>query len=95
MDALEREPPADDRHVRIDWRISLGTAIQILVIVAGGVWAVAMMSGQVSAVRDELRAFKIDVGAQFAQLHNDLSASTLRLDSRVDSLHDLRPGGPH
>ena len=94
MDTIERDFPADDRHVRIDWRISLGTAIHILVVVAGGVWAVAMMSGEVGAVRDELRAFKTDVGAQFAQLHNDLSASTLRLDSRVDSLHDLRPGGP-
>ena len=94
MDAIERGLQEDDRHVRIDWRISLGTAIHILVIVAGGVWAVAMMSGEVSAVRDELRAFKTDVGAQFAQLHADLSASTLRLDSRVDSLHDQRPGGP-
>lgn len=94
MDALERELRADDRRLHIDWRISLGTAIQILVIVAGGVWAVAMMSGEVSAVRDELRSFKTDVAAQFAQLHADLSANTRRLDSRVDSLHDLRPAGP-
>jgi hypothetical protein len=94
MDMIDRELRADERRLHIDWRISLGTAIHILVIVAGGVWAVAMMSGEVSAVRDEMRAFKTDVAAQFGQLHADLSANTLRLDSRVDSLHDLRPGGP-
>lgn len=94
MGMLERELRADERRLFIDWRISLGTAIHILVIVAGGVWAVAMMSSEVSAVRDELRSFKTDVAAQFAQLHADLSASTLRLDGRVDTLHDVRSGGP-
>jgi hypothetical protein len=94
METLETAMRADERHVHIDWRISLGTAIQILVIVAGGAWAVATMSAEVSAVRDELRAFKTDVAAQFALLHTDLAANTSRLDSRVDSLRDLRPAGP-
>jgi hypothetical protein len=94
MDAIERGTCADDRRLHIDWRISLGTAIHILVIVAGGVWAVAMMSSEVNAVRDEMRAFKTDVAAQFGQLHADLAANTLRLDSRVDSLRDQRPPGP-
>jgi hypothetical protein len=91
---LDPDWRADDRRLHIDWRISVGTAIQILVIVGGGVWAVGMMSGQVNAVRDELRSFKTDVAAQFGQLHADLSLNTMRLDSRVDSLHDTRAGGP-
>jgi len=82
-----------ERRVRVDWHISLGTAIHILVIVAGGAWAVATVSGEVRALNDELGTFKTDVAAQFAQLHAELAASTLRLDSRLDDLHDRRPGG--
>ncbi len=88
MDTIEHGLRAEVRRVVIDWRISLGTAIHILVVVAGGVWAVATMRGEVSAVRDELRSFKTDVAQQFGQLHADLAANTLRLDSRVDSLRD-------
>jgi hypothetical protein len=71
-------------HV-MDMRVGLGTVLQMIVIIAGAIWAVAMMSAEINAMRDEMGVFKADVAQQFLQLHADFSGATERLDSRIDA----------
>lgn len=89
---MQHEPGSSDtpHGIRIGREINLGTVAQILVIVIGGLWAVAQMNAQISSLRDQLVGFKSDMSANLAALRSDLSGNTSRLDSRIDTLRDSR-----
>lgn len=89
------DPLAGAARISLDRRINLGALINaaalmvhLVVLIAGGVWVVAMLEAKVDALNAELVAFKADVNLQLTQLRADLSADTRRLDGRVDSLRD-------
>lgn len=89
------DPLAGAAKISIDRRINLGALINaaalmvhLMVLVAGGVWVVAMLEAKVDALNLGLAAFKADVNQQLTELRVDLRADTQRLDGRVDSLRD-------
>jgi hypothetical protein len=81
--------PTPARRVDLGVLINAGALlVHLLVLVFGGLWLVAMMNAKVDSLNASLTALKSDVTTALAQFRADLSASTDRLDHRVDSLRD-------
>lgn len=93
-DETARDRRVGGRGHFMDLRIGLAAALQMLVIVGGGIWAVAMMSAEINALREEMDVFRTDVSQQFGQLHADFSGATERLDSRIDAALAARAAAP-
>ncbi len=91
------DPASGPGKISLDRRINLGALINVaalllhlFVLVAGGLWMVAVMDAKVDGLTSGLASFKADVTTQLNALRSDLSANTSRLDSRVDNLRDAR-----
>jgi hypothetical protein len=72
----------------LDRRISIGSIIQLVVMVLGGLWILAQLQADVAAEREQLGALRGELASQMAQLRTDLSGTVARLDGRMDMLRD-------
>jgi hypothetical protein len=88
------EPPngSGTGRVLLDRRISVGSLIQLVVMVLGGLWIVAQLQADVTAEREQLGALRGELASQMAQLRSDLNATVTRLDGRMDMLRDRGNG---
>ncbi len=75
-------------RLALDRRITLGSVIQLVVMVFGGLWILAQLQVDVAAERDQITALRADLAVQMEQLRSDLGTSVARLDGRMDALRD-------
>lgn len=75
-------------RLALDRRITLGSIIQLVVMVFGGLWILAQLQVDVAAEREQIAALNSEVTLQMGQLRSDLTASVARLDGRMDALRD-------
>ena len=82
--------PANGGNGRLllDRRITVGSIIQLVVMVLGGLWILAQLQADVAAEREQLGALRGELASQMAQLRTDLSGTVARLDGRMDMLRD-------
>lgn len=82
--------PNGGGRIVVDKRLTLGDVLQLITIIAGGLFALATLNAQVATLKDQLGSFKSDLILQITQLRTDLSGNTERLDQRIDNLRDSR-----
>jgi hypothetical protein len=84
------EPPANGGSFRIsiDRSISLGSIIQLVLMIAGGMWMFAQLEASVAAEQEQISALRSDLGNAAGQLRTEFNATITRLDARMDGLRD-------
>jgi hypothetical protein len=82
----------DTNRIVIDWRISLGSILQPVFMIIGGVWMFAQLEASVDEDREQVMALRTDMGAALGQLRADVSQTATRLDSRMDAVRDRATG---
>ncbi len=57
----------DTNRIVIDWRISLGSILQLVFMIIGGVWMFAQLEASVEEDREQVMALRSDMGTAVGQ----------------------------
>ena len=79
----EEGDPTRERNGRwrVNTHVNIGTVIQTLVLVVGGVWAVAQVSAQVSGLAGNLMTFEQAVRDDIQGIRADIREQAIRMDA--------------
>lgn len=75
----------------IDYTINIGHIVQIIVILGGGISALAIMRSTVANLKDDMTDIKVDL-KEFGKAIVTLAVATKRLDNIEEDIRDMKHG---